>query len=469
MKKNVQKNGLEAPPGIEKFFRIGLLIGVESRDLAVKLLHLIRGYGIYKIKPSISDKSNYIDFLEAVHDGWKLAQNLIADKLICNLNEIEDLEKSKKQYHQQRLPIKKSETISKIRKLKLENLIFRRFIDSIVWGMLDNEHSTIRRLPIKKSGDNLSIKNIEDARYTVDEYNKAPLTIAIISDMTTFVHHGDIIARTKTGIKFIELKSGKKGLAITRTAEAANHLKCAIANEILTKRMNTTDKNQFTRIKNQIERGDNLSSTLKNNIGTDHLTGLKIQIGESKVEIKYYDKELIECRRKLEENGKYGISVIDDCLYIGMYKTSDAAYMGFTGWMQVIECKSKIYNITDSFYDPLSRPLPSLYMPTEFVIEIMKGEIIMIACLDIQAFYKLSQTIYPNMVRLTTPSNRVGLEEMLIKGKALTMKFADDLGNGYLGDGLITRMAFDLQTPSSILKMQYAHSDHYYYLNEPTE
>ncbi|MBB6155100.1 hypothetical protein HDC30_002323 [Pseudomonas sp. JAI115] len=464
-----QNKGDKQPLGIERFFRLGLIIGDDSRELAVKLIHLIRGHGIYKVKPSKDDKSNNIRFLGAVHDGWKLAQNLIIEKLIHNLREIEALEKEKIRLHQLRLPTEKANTLKTIRKLKLENLIFRRFVDSIVWGILDNEHSTIRRLPIKNTGDNLSIKNIEDARPTIDEYNECPLTIAILSDITTFVHHGDIVKRSPSGVVFIELKSGKKGTSITRTAQIVQNLNCAIANEILTRNFDNKDKQQLKRTKNQIERNNNLSSTLRSNLGKDSLTGLNLKIEETKVTPTFYISELMDCRKRLEENGNYAITVIDNCLYVGMYKTLEMAYVGFNSWMSMIECKSEIYNLTDSFHDALSRPLVSLDMPTEFVIEIFKGDVIMVACLDIEKFLDLSNSIYPSMITLTTPPRRVNVENIHIKGKALTMSMGDKFGIGYLGGGLLTRMAYDLQKPSSILQMQYAKSNHFYYIPPTTQ
>lgn len=126
------------PVGMERFFRIGLMIGDDSKKLAVKLVHLIRGHGIYKLKPSKGDKANNLEFLSAVHDGWKLAQNLIIEKLIDNLKKIEALEKEKIRLHQLHFKPEKADVVKQIKKLRLENLIFRRFVDSIVWGILDN-------------------------------------------------------------------------------------------------------------------------------------------------------------------------------------------------------------------------------------------------------------------------------------------------------------------------------------------
>ena len=238
---------------------------------------------------------------------------------------------------------------------------------------------------------------------------------------------------------------------------------------MLTRTFDDKDKQQFRRTKNQIERNENLSSTLKNNSGKDSLTGLNLKIEETKVTPKFYVKALMDCRKRLEENGNYAISVVDNCLYIGMYKTVEMAYVGFSSWMSMNECTSKIYNLTDSFYDALARPLTSLDMPTEFVIEILQGDVIMVACLDIKKFYELSKTIYPSMITLTVPPKKVGLDEMHINGKALTMPMGNDDAVGYLGGGLITRIAFDLQKPSSVLQMQYAKSNHYYYIPPTTQ
>lgn len=464
---DTRKKDIQLPPGMGRFLRLGKMIGDDSRELAVKLTHLIRGYGIYKIKPSKDESSKNIQFISAVHEGWKLAQNLIAEKLIENLRCIEGLEKEKNAYHRQHLQYKKNEAISSIRKLKLENIIFRRFVDAIVWVMLDHEHSTIRRLPIGMSGDNLSIKNIQDTKPVVDEINYCRLTIAIVCDITTFVHHGDIIVRSPSGIEFIELKSGKKNREISKAAELAQRIKCAIAGEILARNFNVKDKSQFIRARNQMRRGENLSRTLTTGDGIDQLTGQNVHIGETQVELEFYSDELVDCRKRLEENGSWAISVIDNCLYIGLYKQPEFAYAGFSAWMHDIECKSKVHNITDSFFDPLARPLLSLDLPTEIILEILRGDIIMIACLDIEKFFTLSQMIYPNMLKLTRPDSLPSVGDMLVKGKAMAMTIRNGNGKGvgYLGDGLITRMVYDLQTPSSILKMQYASSDLYYYIN----
>jgi len=156
----------------------------------IRLLHLIRGNGIYKMIPSSENRENYPEFIAAVHDGWKLAQKFIVVEVCKNLSEISSLEAQKSDFHVKKESVEKSRTIEKLKKLKLENTMLRRFAGSIVWYMLFDEQSTIRRLPISKHGDNLSIKNIEDIQEAIDHYNECRMTIAVMADLTTFVHHG---------------------------------------------------------------------------------------------------------------------------------------------------------------------------------------------------------------------------------------------------------------------------------------
>lgn len=468
MKASQSSERMEAPPGFERFARLGVMVSNDARALMIRLLHLIRGHGIYKVRPSKENRENYTDFIIAVHDGWKLAQNLIAEQIISNLTMISALETQKIEYHKSKETIEKERVVEHIKRLNLENRIFRKYIDSIVWHMLFDEQSTIRRLPINKDIDNLSVKNIEDIQEITNKYNECPLNVAIMSDLTTFVHHGDIVLRSTSGIAFIEVKSGTKSKFILETMTQSEELDCKLAESILTRGFTKHEKHQYSRTKNQAQRGRNLSSTLKTNEGHDQLSGLKVKLQETQCDIQYYNDELLECRKRLEENGTYAINVIDGCLYIGMYKNPEKAYVAFSSWMKIIDCKNPIYNLTDSFFDALSRPLPSLYMPTEFVEEVMNGDIIVMGCLDTEKFFELSQKLYPSMLTLAPPPPHAKLGTMRVANKviAISMTDTDSGGLGFLGDGLESRIKFDLQKPQNILKNQYATTKKYYYLPE---
>ena len=274
----------------------------------------------------------------------------------------------------------------------------------------------------------------------------------------------DIALRNRKGTSFIEVKSGKKSKVLLDIMEHSEELGCKLAETILTKDFTISEKQQYKRIKNQADRAKNLSSTVKTNEGYDQLTGRKVKITETRCDIKYYNDELLECRKRLEENGKYAISVIDSCLYIGMYKEPEFAYVGFSSWMNILKCENPIYNLTDSFFDALARPLPSLNMPTEFIEEIINGKIVVMGCLNTRGFYELSQKLYPGMITLARPPKNADIGAMNVDGKAMAMSMSDQGIQGYLGGGLMNRMRFDLQRPRSILENQYATTNKHYYI-----
>ncbi|MCQ4062106.1 hypothetical protein FK516_29965, partial [Klebsiella pneumoniae] len=87
----------------------------------------------------------------------------------------------------------KEKCIDEINLKKIEVLILRRCVDSLIWSILDEEHSSLRRLPINAVNDNLSEDNIIDSMVAADLINQDKHAIAIVSDMSTFVHVGDLV------------------------------------------------------------------------------------------------------------------------------------------------------------------------------------------------------------------------------------------------------------------------------------
>ncbi|MDR8464534.1 hypothetical protein FPK40_23480, partial [Acinetobacter baumannii] len=82
------------------------------------------------------------------------------------------------------------------------------------------EHSSLRRLPINAVNDNLSEDNIIDSMVAADLINQDKHAIAIVSDMSTFVHVGDLVTfNPLDGFQLVEVKTGKKNNEIYEAAE----------------------------------------------------------------------------------------------------------------------------------------------------------------------------------------------------------------------------------------------------------
>lgn len=219
-------------------------------SLVTELIFLIRSYGVDKVGFS-NIKKDYKLFISAVHDGWKKAQIKISHNVINKPGEIEALEIKKKEFHREKNKDAKQECINKINTLKSEILILRRFIDSIVWTILEDEHSTIRRLPLDDNLDNLSVKNLKEAIQTLEQINTNPFTIGISSDLTTFIHTGDLLVRNylEGTLSIVELKTGKKNLEFCDAANFSLDSACPIFDEQYTKELSPVDLKHYQRTK----------------------------------------------------------------------------------------------------------------------------------------------------------------------------------------------------------------------------
>ncbi|MDT4839225.1 hypothetical protein FQZ97_730100 [compost metagenome] len=395
-----------------------------------------------------------------MHEGWKLTQQKITDEVISRLESIAILECRKKEHHQLKQADEKARALREIKRTQLEILILRRFIDSIVWTMLRFEHSTIRRLPMKGGVDNLSVANILQAKNVVDEINKDGGAIAISSDLTTFVHTGDILSLSlKDGLKLIELKSGKKNIEFSEAAQFSHEVKCPHFDEIFTKGLSDTDKKHYSRTKKQLERASTILQTINTGKGIDQFHELPLAIEENSLSPEFYPEAIARCREELTDEKQWSITVVDSCLYIGVYSNPEMGFVGFNAWMDGIECKSEIYNLTDSFHDALSRPLPALDLPTKLLEEIIDGSIVVVACLDYKAFFDFANKLYPGLFYLSRPSTRLRkiAEDFTINGQLIACDSAQ--GTIYLGGGLVTRMIFDLHRPKNIIEVQYRSSN----------
>lgn len=86
---------------------------------------------------------------EACVSRWKTAHKHIALSIVVKLDDVKQLEAKKKEHHRQRQKTLKDECIASIELIKLEIRVLRRTADALIWGMLGNEASSVRRLPIK--------------------------------------------------------------------------------------------------------------------------------------------------------------------------------------------------------------------------------------------------------------------------------------------------------------------------------
>lgn len=445
---------------IRPFLPIKQVFDDEFISLVTELIFLIRSYGIDKVGHT-NIKNDFKLFISAVHDGWKEAQKIILHNVIKKLNEINHLEIKKKEHHREKNNHAKQECINKIKILKTEIVILRRFVDSIVWTILDNEHSTIRRLPLSDNLDNISINNLKEATQSLEVINSYPAVIGISSDLTTFIHTGDLLVRDyfEGTISIVELKSGKKNIEFCEAASFSLDSKCPVFDEIYTKQLSQVDLKHYQRTKKQLQHLRDVVGTINAGEGYDHFLQQTVKIEDNNYIPTYFSEKIMDSWRRISLGKLWDIHVIDECLFIGAYKNIEVGFVGFNCWMKLSDFNGTVFNINDSFRLKLSKPLLNLDLPNETIKDIILGEFIVVLCLDTEKFYNKANKIYPGILKQKkiTDAKFKKMDFVTINQKAI---YSESNGQEvYFGTGFLSRIIFDFQHPKNIIDWIYKHSD----------
>jgi len=377
MARKLESNEDKIRQRMKPFAVFGASLNDDFKQLIERLLFLIREHGISQFKPTPGNREEWLHFAALVHDGWKQAQTIIAEKILRNLTLRDQALLKVKEHHRLKNAAEKEKSIVEASRLQLEIKVLRRILDSIPWAIFKGEHSTIRRLSVRGGQSNLSAQNILDTLPMAHHYNEDPSKVAICTDITSFIHVGDILlADVNAGnVGFVELKSGEKNIALSHAAAFAVESECSAYEMHLKSSLTPTDVQHFDRAKKQLARGNSVVNTINNEGGTDHNTGLEIKICPIARPVECYANEIVACYEELNETKHWSINSIDNCLHLGVYNNLEHAFVGFNGWMDTIHCTSHIYNITDSFRFPWVRPFGSLNLPLEILKKVLRGEI----------------------------------------------------------------------------------------------
>lgn len=443
------------------FLRLGEYLSKEFLVLAEEWLFLVREYGTSKSESRPATKEQFLEFTAHVHDGWKDAQRRIADFLIDALARRSAAEAHQKEQH--RLKSKEGKRLARedAARIGLEISVARRMLDVILWTIFAGDHSTLRRLHVDGGEHNLSTANIVDAMKAADHFNNDAQVMALSTDMLSFVHVGDLILanRAEGSISFIELKAGEKNVDIAQTAEVAVQSECEYFEALATSGYNETDRKHYERVKRQAKRNDTIVSTIRNEGGTDPNTGSKVVIQPTPDLVEHWSEDVMRCYESLNESKKWAISVIDECVYVGVYSDQRMAFVGFQAWMKQQGCESRIFSLTDSFRDPGVRPLGATFLSLDLQKKILRGEILVIMCLDILRMIDLANKLQPGYLQLATKTETVRMRgqkvgDFTLNGLFIRANVAGEVT--FLGGGFRDRVLFDQQRPAQLLSQHLA-------------
>jgi len=438
------------------FLRLAKYLPEEFMLIAEELLFLVGHHGNSLTPSEPSNAEEWRQFIGRVHDGWKQAQTKIASLLIDALARDAVASANIKEKHRLRDKTGQLEAKREAHRIAIEILVLRRMLDVILWTIVQGEHATLRRLFIVDGTSSLSAKNINDAMPVADSINSEPLLMAVCTDMLSLVHVGDLLVsdRLKGGFSFIELKTGAKNHEMSKAAEFAVQSGCQAFDEFVRADLNQKDIKHYERVKRQAQRNKQIVDTIMNEGGTDQNTGATVLISSLPGPLDWSEK-IVDCYNQLGAEKRWAITTVDECVYVGVYNDQFSAFAGFSAWMKAMKCTSPIYNLMDSFKMPWVRPLGAMLLPLELQRLILRGDILVMVCLDIQAMITAVNECQSGFLSLcsareTADARRLGFEYLELEGCAVKGTRGDQSWN--MGAGLRDRVVFDQLSPLQLMQ-----------------
>ncbi|MBZ6397919.1 MULTISPECIES: hypothetical protein [Pantoea] len=446
---------------LRPFMKFWTLFSPEFIGQMQKNTRLIRGDEAELAR--LNQEGDMMAGYEACVSRWKTAHKHIALSIVVRLDEIRELEAKKKEHHRNREKTQKDECIASIELKKLEIRVLRRTADALIWGMLGDEASSVRRLPIKADLDNLSKENIIDSLIAADKLNRDPHRLAVVSDMSTFVHVGDLVmVSLQDGFQLVEVKTGTKNNELYQAAEFGFTSACPHFEENFLKDKPAKDSQQFNRIKNQMIRAGNALEAIYTGKGYDNLMQSPVVIEDKDYQAEFFNENIIKLAEEIKSGKTWAIDVIDECVYVGVYSETQMGFVGFNTWVDGTGFKGKIININESFFDTLSRPFLSLNLPTELLMDIMAGKLLVVMCFDHEKFYERANARHPGLFTLedypdNTEKHAHAQNTLHVGSKGIASLVEGNVS--FVGNGFETRILFDLQRPDNLIDWSYQRSD----------
>ncbi|WP_414057482.1 hypothetical protein [Pantoea dispersa] len=446
---------------LRPFMKFWTLFSPEFIGQMQKITRLIRGDEAELAR--LNQEGDMMAGYEACVSRWKTAHKHIALSIVVRLDETRELEAKKKVHHRNREKTQKDECIASIELKKLEIRVLRRTADALIWGMLGDEASSVRRLPIKADLDNLSKANIIDSLIAADELNRDPHRLAVVSDMSTFVHVGDLVTFSlQHGFQLVEVKSGIKNIELYQAAEFGYTSGCPHFEENFLKDKPAKDAQQFNRIKNQMIRAGNALEAIYTGKGYDNLMQSPVVIEDNDYQADFFSENIIKLAEEIKAGKTWAIDVIDECVYVGVYPETQFGFVGFNAWVNGMGVKGNITNINKSFFDSLSRPFLSINLPTDLLMDIMAGKLLIVMCFDHEKFFERANARYPGLFTLEEfPENterHTHADNTLHVGSKGIASLVEGRVS-FVGIGFETRILFDLQRPDNLIDWSYQRSD----------
>lgn len=340
-------------------------------------------------------------------------------------------------------------------------LAYRGVADAIAWQLLNNELAYAKRFFMAEVPPKPTESNIQSVVSVVDNIHKAePNSIALISDLTSFIQIGDVMhMRPNKGMSIYEVKEGSinKEIMELLNRESDSQGRHEVSSGEGRKYNSESFLRQLERARRQKNRMSSLHSTLLNDKGIDAATGKKVQIFEPQMQIDSWYTELLEAYEACKSRG-WGISVVQNCLYMGCYETGKFATPGqiaFETWFSALGATQSCprTSLVDCMLDPLALPVYSIPIPDELKFDLLFGRKHIALGLNVPELIKLCQQqgiqVEFASQKATTQALQQGTLLWKLDGRGIIL--SNGRSQGFLGEGFILRVFFHGEKPIDAL------------------
>lgn len=388
------------------------------------------------------DKEIYKSFIIKCKDGFKKSQHLIIDVLLELQAEKNNLKSIKN--HKER----------KLNKGKLE--FFERLVkhsaDSIVWQLLNGQLWRVRRF--YRDDNNFSSllnSNYKSVVKVMEQYNSEPENFVLLTDITNNIKVGDLIGHVNGEFFVAEVKEGDYNRKILDILHGTNN------QDEMFKLLLESDKPESTikhvkRILNQHRTLSETKSILRNEEGFDSSIGMTVKIKSPTIPMEFYTFKFSEWERNLQTR-VFSYDIIDDCLHVGFYR-GDMRNVG-KNILETIGGENVVIIDYLSVVNSLNKPIYFMNVSIPLLFDIVFSRVKVFMMLDLNKFIDLLNFFE---IKSSWGTKKETAEIRKSKGNGIVcrdnkgIKMIVNETEIWLSYSLLTRMFFENQTPSSLVK-----------------
>ena len=422
-----------------------------------EIVYYIRKYGIDHVQASASDimgsETLLAEFYKQVHKGFYFAQEKAVYLLTKLLSEHKRVKKSLSEARRQRDLQQIGCLKDNLKKVEYQECVVRKTMDAVAWQLFNYELSTLRRLYCGEEPIDITDSNIQSEINYISHFRRhSPTGFALISDLTSFVQIGDIVERIPNDCtRLVELKEGTVNAKILQLLEETARIPCSFYLIEQLKNENDSFVKQFTRTVKQAVKDRNTCNTINTGIGIDQTSDLNVQIQERTFPIDTYFSILHNLSSEYHKKG-YATATIQGSLVIAVYEVQRFPVDVFSRWANSLNIKGPVFDLRQSFYEPLARPIYLDPFTENFIASVITGDVVVKMAMDAKQWFKLLEA---NGCSIRVMSKKE-TARMRAKSKARNTLYELD-GQGieigkdgnilYLGQGIFSKIFTNFFTP----------------------